>query len=230
GPGEGFYAVARVVKDLVTKDLPKTSPRRIFALARLAFKEAIRRKVLFVVGLFLFVLLLAGWYLNTDSNDPARLYISFALTLTNYLVLVMALFISAFSLPNEIQSKTIYTIVTKPVRATEIVLGRMLGFIATGTLILVPMGLMSYLFVTRAVAHRHSEVVEVEELDDGSISGKTDYVLRHDHTFRIDPPADGDDPDAPRVGLTNKVRGHQHIVRFEEGEFSIGKPQGSLQA
>ena len=143
---EGFYAVARTIRDLIRFDLPGTSPRRIYALARLAFKEAIRRKVLFVVGLFLVVLLLAGWYLNPESDDPARLFISFVLTATNYLVLALALFISAFSLPAEIKSKTIYSIVTKPVRATEIVLGRMVGFIGVGTLILIPMGLSSYLF------------------------------------------------------------------------------------
>ena len=134
GPVEGFYAVARAIRDLMRFDLPGTSFRRVFALARLAFKEAIRRKVLFVVGLFLVLLLLAGWYLNPESDDPARLYISFVLTATNYLILVLALFISTFSLPADIKSKTIYTIVTKPVRATEIVLGRMLGFRGGGNL------------------------------------------------------------------------------------------------
>ena len=44
-----------MVRDLIRFDLPGTSFRRISALARLAFKEAIRRKVLFVV--FLFVVL-----------------------------------------------------------------------------------------------------------------------------------------------------------------------------
>ena len=102
GPVEGFYAVARVIRDLLRFDLPGTSLRRIMALARLAFKEAIRRKVLFVVGIFLVGLLLAGWYLNPESDDPSRLYISFVLTATNYLILALALFISAFSLPTDI--------------------------------------------------------------------------------------------------------------------------------
>jgi len=134
GPSEGFYAVARAVRDLLRFDLPRTSIRRVVALARLAFKEALRRRVLFIVGLFMVVLLLAGWYLNPESDDPARLYISFVLTATNYLILALALFISAFSLPADIKSRTIYTIVTKPVRATEIVLGRMVGFVAVGTM------------------------------------------------------------------------------------------------
>ena len=74
GSGEGFFAVARAVRDFFRFDLPGTSLRRIFALARLSFKEALRRKVLYIVGLFVVLLLLAGWYLNPQSDDPARLY------------------------------------------------------------------------------------------------------------------------------------------------------------
>ncbi len=224
GPVEGFYAVARSVRELVRFDLPRTSLRRIFALARLAFKEAIRRRVLFAVGLFLVVLLLAGWYLNPESDDPARLYISFVLTATNYLILALALFISAFSLPADIKSKTIYTIVTKPVRATEIVLGRMLGFVAVGTLMLVPMGLASYLFVTRGLRHSHLEVTDVRELSDGTLEGETDYVRYHKHTFSITPDSGG-------LGLTDIVRGHRHVVTQKgDGSFEIGPPTGALRA
>lgn len=224
GPVEGFYAVARVVRDLLRFDLPNTSIRRIFALARLAFKEAIRRKVLFVVGLFLVMLLLAGWYLNPQSDDPARLYISFVLTATNYLVLALALFISAFSLPADIKNKTIYTIVTKPVRATEIVLGRMLGFIGVGTVVLVPMGLASWLFVTRGLNHTHIDVADVRETRSGGLEGETDYVRFHKHNFTIDSDADG-------VGITDMVRGHRHVVtRTADGKFVIGGVTGALRA
>ncbi len=224
GPVEGFYAVARVIRELVRFDLPGTSIRRILALARLAFKEAIRRRVLFVVGIFLVALLLAGWYLNPESDDPARLYISFVLTATNYLILALALFISAFSLPADIKSKTIYTIVTKPVRATEIVLGRMLGFVAVGTVMLIPMGLASYLFVSRGLRHTHLEVADVREVSGGRLEGETDYVRNHQHSFSIDPDSGG-------RGLTDIVRGHRHVVtRTADGTFTIGSPTGALRA
>jgi hypothetical protein len=224
GPVEGFYAVARAIRDLVRFDLPGTSIRRVLALARLAFKEAIRRKVLFVVGLFLVGLLLAGWYLNPESDDPARLYISFVLTATNYLILALALFISAFSLPNDIKNKTIYTVVTKPVRPTEIVLGRMLGFIAVGTLILIPMGLASHVFVTRGLRHTHQEVTDVREVSGGGLEGETDHVRFHKHTFSIDTEAGG-------RGLTDIVRGHRHLVtQTADGKFVIGLPLDALHA
>ena len=222
GPGEGFYAVARAVRDLVRYDLPGTRVRRVMALARLAFKEAIRRRVLFVIALFVVGLMLAGWYLNPRSDDPARLYISFVLTATNYLLLALALFISTFSIPADIKNRTIYTIVTKPVRPTELVLGRMLGFIGVGTLMLVPMGLASYLFVVRGLQHDHLEVVEATRLADGRLQGETDYVQFHRHEFTLD--EDG-------RGFTDSARGHRHlVVRKDDGTFEIGPPRGALRA
>lgn len=226
GPSEGFYAVARAVRDLVRFDLPGTSTRRIWALARLAFKEAIRRRVLVVVGMFVIGLLFAGWYLDPRSSDPARLYISFVLTATNYLILLLALFISTFSLPADIKSRTIYTIVTKPVRATEIVLGRMLGFVGVGTLMLVPMGFASYFFVTRGLRHDH-EVVDIKDLGDGQFEGTTSYDQFHEHTFSIDQPAD---ENGEAIGITDMVRGHRHIVRQIDGKYYIGEPTGALRA
>jgi hypothetical protein len=220
GPGEAFYTVAASIRDLVARDLPGTSLRRVGALARLAFKEAIRRKVLFVVGLFLVGLLLAGWFLEPSSDDPARLYISFVLTATNYLMLMMALFISCFSLPTDIKNRTIYTIVTKPVRATEIILGRIVGFAAVGTVMLVPMGFASYLFVVRGIQHSH-QVANIQQTDDGGFTGETTYDNRHQHTLRLN---------SEGVGLTDFSRGHQHAVYREGDEFVVGPAENALRA
>lgn len=220
GPGEAFYSVASAVRELIARDLPGTTPRRVFALARLAFKEAIRRKVLFVVALFMVGLLFAGWFLDHKSDDPARLYISFVLTSTNYLMLAMALFISCFSLPADIKSRTIYTIVTKPVRATEIVLGRITGFAAVGTMMLVPMAIASFLFVDRGIQHSH-EVAGVSQSESGGFEGETTYDDRHEHTFTLDEEG---------VGLTDFSRGHQHAVRKVGDEFVVGPAEGGLRA
>jgi hypothetical protein len=110
------------------------------AMAKLAILESMRRRVLIVFFVFALLLLFAGWFLDPASDHPARLYISFVLTATERLMLAMAILLSVFSLPNDIKNRTIYTVVTKPVRATEIVLGRALGFCAVNTVLLVLMG------------------------------------------------------------------------------------------
>ncbi len=72
---------------------------------------------------------------------------------TSYLVLLLALFLSVFSLPGDLKNKTLHTVVTKPVRHSEIVLGRIIGFTVVCTFLLAVMGVLSYLFVVRGLAH-----------------------------------------------------------------------------
>ena len=82
-------------------ELARTSPRRVWALARLAIKESFRRRVVVALVVFFLILLFAGWFLKTDYPQPAKLLFSFVLTATTYLVLLIALLLSAFSLPND---------------------------------------------------------------------------------------------------------------------------------
>ena len=92
GPSEAFYYVARSIFSAVTEDLPRFSPRRTFAVARLAVQEAIRNQMLVGFGIFLVLLLGRGHVSGRAATAiPARVYLSFVLTSTNYLVLLMAL-------------------------------------------------------------------------------------------------------------------------------------------
>ncbi len=69
------------------------------------------------------ILMFAGWFLDPQTPATGPLYVTFVLSWTTYLIVLLALFISAFSLPNDIKNRTIHTVVTKPVRSGEIVLG-----------------------------------------------------------------------------------------------------------
>ncbi len=176
-------------------ELTQLSPRRILAMARLAFQESIRRRVLVVFVVFILALGFAGWFLDRNSDHPARLYLSFVLTATNYLVLLLAIFLSAFSLPNDIKNRTIYTVVTKPVRAWEIVLGRILGFCAIGTLLLAVMCLASYLFVQRGLRHTHD--VDPQQLVTETTQGDGETLTL-------------------RKGQTSLNNSHRHVVQVRE--------------
>lgn len=224
GPVEGFYAVTRVIYELFARDLPATTWRRTYAIARLAFQEALRRKVLAVVAVFIIGLMFAGWFLDPNADYPARLYIETVLTGTSWMVLLLGLFLSCFSLPADIKNKTVQTIVTKPVRSTEIVLGRIVGFTAVGTMLLLIMGVLSYFFVVRGVRHTH----EVRTIDAEGRSGQTDFDAFHAHTFEI-----GEDGE----GVTNEIKGHRHrVVKTDRTDkdgkpvYEIFEPVGMLQA
>jgi len=148
GPFEAFYTVAQVVGEAVP-DFLGTSPRRVMAMARLAVKEALRRKVVLVAfSIFAILLLFGQWFMN-GTESPEKRFMNTIMFGTQMLTLLTVMLISAFSLPEDIKNRTIYTIVTKPVRATEIILGRIVGFGFLGTILLALMGVISFFFVSR---------------------------------------------------------------------------------
>lgn len=165
GPFEAFYVVAQVVAEAFP-DFLGTSLKRTLAMARLAVKEALRRRVILVTfGIFSLALLFGGWFMNAGSDKPDQIYVNFVLWGTQMLVLLVGLLISAFSLPDDIKNRTIFTIVTKPVRSTEIVLGRIIGFGFLGTVLLLLMGVISFLFVWRGLSHSHLIVGDTQTIE-----------------------------------------------------------------
>ncbi len=210
-----------------TGELFQISPKRIFALAWLAIKEAFRRRVFVSLIIYGLILLFANWFLKSDNADPARIYLNFVLTATNYLVLLIALLLSAFSIPNDMKYKTIYTIVTKPVRAGDIVLGRILGFSMVGTLLLAIMGIGSWIFVNGALSHTHevdTSTLQTITAQDGTvlgITGKTTVDAYHRHSFDLN--ADG-------FGSTVTEAGHRHTITKEGDTYVVGPAEDYIRA
>ena len=132
-------------------NLTRLSFRRILALARLSFKEAIRRRVLYAFSAMLVVFLFASWFIPSMPRDQVRTYVSVVFSAMTYLLLFTAALLSAFSIPTDIKQQTIHTIVTKPVERFEVVLGRFLGFLALMTVVLVVMTTLSLLYVLRGI-------------------------------------------------------------------------------
>ncbi len=227
GPIPGLKAVDRALSELAV-DLIRLSPRRVWALVRLSIQEALRRRVLVGFGLFLLLMLFAGWYLDPGSVNPTRLYLHFVLTTTSYLMLPLVLFLSTFSLPTDIRTKTIHTVVTKPVRASEIVLGRVLGFTLVAVGLLVLMSLISYVFVIRGLSHTHSITPEMAAEARSQAGQSKDFgvltpsVRNHRHVILVD--AEGN------LSLAME-QGHWHqVFAREDGTFEVGPPEGNLIA
>jgi ABC-type transport system involved in multi-copper enzyme maturation permease subunit len=212
-------------------ELFRTSPRRVWAIARLAIKESIRRRVVVAFALYIIILVFAGWFLQTGYKEPGKLFFSFVLTATTYLVLLIALLVSAFSLPNDFKSKTIYTVVTKPVRSGDIVLGRILGFTIVGTILLAIMGVCSAAFVWRMLNHTHQ--VRVDSLENiydaaGKVVGKKGRTTTNQqHYHEVEIYADG-------TGLATSTNQHEHVIASKDrgGElvYEVEGPQGLLRA
>lgn len=212
------------------RELWDTTPRRVWAIARLAVKESWRRRVIVALVVFFVVLLFANWFLHTNHRQPARLYLSFVIATCTFLVLGVGWLLSAFSLPNDFKSKTIYTVVTKPVRAGEIILGRIIGFTIVATALLAVMGLVSYVFVVRSLDHTHrltAEDLTRRETADGTLlEGQTSIEDGHSHAVNID------EKSLEEQGYveTEMMNGHTHEIRRDGDGFEVSGPVGFLAA
>jgi hypothetical protein len=228
-PGRAAKMIVGTIKRAFFVDFPRTSIRRTMAMSRLAIQEAIRNKVLIIFVLFIALLLFAGWFLDVENDHPARLYLGFVLSASTYLLLALGIFLSAFSLPNDIKNRTIYTIMTKPVRAHEIFLGRVFGFAAVGTLLLVLMASVSYGFVKRGLDHDHTIDKTAIEWDEatGLGTGKTSLNAYHRHEFTINRNLENADG---LIGTTELAKGHSHNIYLRGDDYIVGSPTGDLLA
>ena len=227
GPIGGFRTTGRVLRSGLD-DLAGISPRRVWALARLAVKESVQRRAIVVVVVFVLVLLIGGWFMTFGGDRPAQRYLAVVLTVTSYLVLALALLISAMSLPADIKNKTLHTVVTKPVRSSEIVLGRICGFTIVGTVLLAMMGTVSYVFVIRGLDHEHH--IDVAELKKIEKRLAADLALQNS---AADPAGDIQLKTARRTKDNNEPD-HQHLVRMDPFVRSAGaglelKKQGRVR-
>lgn len=246
----------RMYSSLVSagKDIVFLSPRRTAAIAWLAMKESLKRQIAAGIGIFFTLLAFAVWFLDNDGVDASPLYISFILSACNYLILALAVISTAFSLPNDLKNKTIYTVVTKPVRASEIVLGRMLGFTVVCTLPLVLFGVCGYVFIIRSLSHTHelhesdlttlpSDEVAARRLQPGAKEGLTSTAQNHRHKVVVDAAGNGftEANDSSRFtrdeqsGFLERFgQSHRHSVTAVERDgrkvYQVGPPEDQLHA
>ncbi len=135
-------------------DLFSLSPRRIGALAKLTFLEAYRRKALSVFVVFALLFMFAGWFMGDTkeiTGDQVKVYVSFVLRAISWLTLPVILVLCSFGIPEDIRLRSLHTVVTKPARRLEIVLGRVIGFSLIGTVVLLVMSSVGYIWIVRQI-------------------------------------------------------------------------------
>ena len=122
--------------------IPKRKVRwsRIFAIAKLSYKEAVRRKIVWVfLAILLVYLFPARWFFREKPEDELKTVVSQTTRGMNLLLISVGMLLAAFSIPGDIKNLTIQTIVTKPVERIEIILGRFLGYLGLLTAALLVM-------------------------------------------------------------------------------------------
>jgi len=104
--------------------------RPIFAIARTTVGEAIRRKVLLVILLLAAAMLIIAPGLNMlSARQETTVLRAFTLGIIQLAAVVIAIILTVYLIPNEIERRTIYTILCKPVQRYQFVVGKFLGAI-----------------------------------------------------------------------------------------------------
>jgi ABC-type transport system involved in multi-copper enzyme maturation permease subunit len=121
------------------------SPARIAALASNTLLELIRLKVFYFI--LLFALLIIGssaFVVKFTFQEQFQVLKDVALGAMSVFTWLLAVLSTALLLPKDIEERTLYTILAKPVPRLEYLLGKLLGVLAV---LFLATSLMSFLFV-----------------------------------------------------------------------------------
>ncbi len=150
--GAGFWRFFASRFREVVIDLVFISPRRVGAITLVTIKESIRRKALLVFVVFAIVFMFANWFLGGDTQlASAKPYVSTVLMALNWMIIPVALLLSCWGLPADIKDRSLHTVVTKPVRRSEVLLGRMAGYCVVSLAMLMAMSVVGYIWIVRSV-------------------------------------------------------------------------------
>ncbi|WKZ19137.1 MAG: ABC transporter permease subunit [Candidatus Jettenia sp. CY-1] len=123
----------------------------LLTIASHTFREAIRKKILHVlIGLGILIMAVVSIVPTTDEPD-ARIKIMLVVFFQVVVVLCMIgiILLSATSLPHEIEDRTIYGILSKPISRLKVIAGKILGFTLVSALVLVILSFFNIVAVQR---------------------------------------------------------------------------------
>lgn len=152
----GFSGLWQVVTETFAAfgDWFSTSPQRIWGITMLTIRESMRKKAPAVIVVFGLLLLFAGWFLtksNTDAEMQLSVHVSFVLSAISWLILPLVLLQACWGIPDDIRARSLHTVVTKPVRRHEVLLGRILGFSIVGLTALLLMSAAGLVWIDRQI-------------------------------------------------------------------------------
>jgi len=126
----------------------------VYHVAGITFAETRRRRILQVVILLAALMLVA--LLAITGFSPAegeKALITGGIDLIFLLGTVVAIFICAFLIPTDIDKRTVYTVLSKPIKRWEFVLGKYFG--ALGVIALLVAIMLLVQIIVLFVAHRY---------------------------------------------------------------------------
>ena len=140
----------------------------IWAVAINTIKQALRIKVAVVFTILLLILLpVLGFTTTGDETLKGRLqtFVSYALSLTSFLLCLLTIIVSIYTITSDIEQKQIYTVITKPIRRFQILTGKLLGVIMLDVILLCLFSAIIYtitIYMPTFIKVPESELIEAD--------------------------------------------------------------------
>ncbi|MEO1132996.1 MAG: ABC transporter permease subunit [Cyanobacteria bacterium J06639_1] len=116
------------------------NPTRVWAIAHNVFRETIRDRVLYLILLFAIVMVGAVLFIPTVANGAEdKIILDLGLAGINVIGLIVAVFVGTGLVNKEIDKRTIYLLVAKPIARAELVVGKHFGMAAVLSVLLTAM-------------------------------------------------------------------------------------------
>jgi ABC-type transport system involved in multi-copper enzyme maturation permease subunit len=133
----------------------------IFSIAKTTVGEAVRRRILLVILLIGILFLVVAPSLNMlTARQETTVLKSLTLGVIQITSAVIALVLTVYMLPNEVERRTIYTILSKPVQRWQFLLGKYFG--AVGALgLMIAMMTFTLLFVYAAMQGQEKPALQI---------------------------------------------------------------------
>lgn len=123
--------------------------RPVIAIARNTIREALRERIALVAVVFGLGMVVASQILAPLALGEARKIVTdFGLAGSSLLATLLAITLGTSLLHKELERRTIYSVMAKPVRRTEFLIGKFLGLWSTGAALLVVTTLLTVAVLT----------------------------------------------------------------------------------
>lgn len=170
------------------------SPGRVITIAGGTFTQLVRMKVFYFMAIFAVAVIASSFaFADLETEGQLKLLKDVSLAAMSLFSMLFAIAGTALLLPRDIEDRTIYTILCKPVPRLEYLLGKMLGVV---WLILISLLLMDTLFCvvlhlkTQSIISTQMEVLSAMKFPspdarDASISQVQETILKQGMTWNL---------------------------------------------
>jgi Cu-processing system permease protein len=122
---------------------------RLLTIARNAFWQVIRDRILYVIGIFALLMIGAvGLLPEISATTEDKITLDFGIAAIDFLSLIITIFASTSLINQEIEKRTVYLLVAKPISRLELIIGKYLGLSAVLAVLITGMMLIYFMVLS----------------------------------------------------------------------------------